>query len=139
MIIHSIKLNPFQIGYLTAALFSSYDESNDNGGNPLDDNYSLSDLAPATLAMMCAECDAFEEANAETLAAAEITCRGTDYATHNHEAEFTGYLFWMTRNHHGVGFWDGNVSEPHATLLTDASLAAGKRDLYVGDDGRIYQ
>jgi len=45
----------------------------------------------------------------------------------------------MTRNHHGVGFWDGDVSEPHATLLTDAAHAAGERYLYVGDDGIIYQ
>jgi len=60
MIVHGIKLTPFQIGYLTAALFSSNDESDDSGGDPLDDNYTLDNIDPSSFAVMCAECDAFE-------------------------------------------------------------------------------
>lgn len=46
--------------------------------------------------------------------------------------------FWLTRCGHGCGFWDGDWSEPAATILTDAAHAFGNVDLYVGDDGKIY-
>lgn len=46
--------------------------------------------------------------------------------------------FIMTRNHHGCGFWDGDWSEPWATILTDLSHEFGQIDIYVGDDDLIY-
>jgi hypothetical protein len=49
-----------------------------------------------------------------------------------------GHDFWLTRNGHGCGFWDGDWPEPAATILTNASNACGECDLYIGDDGRIY-
>jgi hypothetical protein len=132
-------LSPFQLGYLTCALWSTNDESNDSGGNPLDDSYTIDDIDPNCLDALCAECNAFETANQETIAGAEITLAGTDsYATNSPEREQAGHDFWLTRNGHGVGFWDGDYSEPHATLLTAASEAFGTIDLYVGDDGKIY-
>jgi hypothetical protein len=52
--------------------------------------------------------------------------------------ERAGHDFWLTRNHHGAGFWDGDWSEPEATELTRISHEMGEVDLYVGDDGRIH-
>jgi hypothetical protein len=49
-----------------------------------------------------------------------------------------GHAFWLTRNRHGAGFWDGDWPEPMATVLTEASHAAGERDLYCDSDGLIY-
>lgn len=46
--------------------------------------------------------------------------------------------FWLTRNHHGAGFWDGDYPEPIATQLTNLAHGFGECNLYVGDDGLIY-
>lgn len=49
-----------------------------------------------------------------------------------------GHDFWLTRNHHGAGFWDRGLGEL-GNRLTAAAHAAGDADLYVGDDGKVYQ
>lgn len=118
------KLNSFQRQYLETALWSTNDESDESGGVPLDRNYSIEDIAPESLASMLADCDAFEAANSDLLALA-----GT--------REQNGHDFWLTRNDHGVGFWDRGyliVGEQ----LSDACKAYGSVDLYIGDDGLIY-
>lgn len=46
--------------------------------------------------------------------------------------------FYLTRNRHGGGFWDGGWLPKSAKVLTDASHQAGSGELYVGDDGKIY-
>tara|TARA_R110002124_G_scaffold93519_1_gene237167 strand:+ start:54 stop:404 length:351 start_codon:yes stop_codon:yes gene_type:complete len=52
--------------------------------------------------------------------------------------EQAGHDFWLTRNGHGAGFWDGDWAEPMATDLTTISEAFGVVDTYLGDDGLIY-
>ncbi|GBU16905.1 MULTISPECIES: hypothetical protein [Methylobacterium] len=52
--------------------------------------------------------------------------------------EQAGHDFWMTRNGHGVGFWDGDWIEPHANRLDNLSKRFGEFDLYRGDDGQIH-
>lgn len=52
--------------------------------------------------------------------------------------EQAGHDFWMTRNGHGVGFWDGDWSEPAGSRLDEITKAFPQVDLYRGDDGRIY-
>lgn len=118
------KLNSFQRQYLETALWSTNDESTEQGGEPLDHNYTIEDIAPESLTKMLADCDAFEAANDDLLALA-----GT--------REQNGHDFWLTRNGHGAGFWDRGyliVGEQ----LSDACKAYGNVDLYVGDDGLIY-
>lgn len=101
------------------------DNSDENtGGSPMDSNYGPEDIAPETLAKMAEDCRQFQADNEADLSKA----RSTDY---------NGHDFWLTRNGHGVGFWDrdlGDVGE----RLTDASEAWGTFDLYVGDDGQIW-
>ena len=46
--------------------------------------------------------------------------------------------FWLTRNRHGAGFWDGDYPEPEATQLTDLAHTFGECHLYVGDDNKLY-
>jgi hypothetical protein len=123
-------MNAFTRGYLETALWSS---TND-GGDPLDDNYNLDDIHPDTLAQAVKDCDAFQAAHAADIEAVYNAC-------HNPKswvlAQF-GHDFWLTRNRHGAGFWDGDYPEPMATRLTEDAQAYGSIDLYVGDDGRIY-
>lgn len=120
----------FVRAYVTCALWSSTDESRDDGGDPLDDNYTVEDIAPDSLAKMTADCDAFIRAQSETM----ISAFGSG-ARHPSDA---GHDFWLTRNGHGAGFWDGDWPEPQATRLTDAAHAFGECHLYVGDDGKVH-
>jgi hypothetical protein len=55
--------------------------------------------------------------------------------------ERAGHDFWLTRNHHGAGFWDRGELDARGIgkRLTDHAHSYGGVDLYVGDDGRIYQ
>jgi len=53
-------------------------------------------------------------------------------------AKQAGHDFWLTRNGHGAGFWDGDWSEDAGKYMTDTSKAFGEVDVYVGDDGLIY-
>lgn len=109
--------------YVTCALWSTNDESDESGGKPLDDNYSDLDIAPETMARMEADCRAFLLANAVDI--------GSEFSQAGHD-------FWLTRNHHGCGFWDGDWPND-GEALTAAAHACGEVNLYVGDDGKIYQ
>src|SRR5579863_3886375 len=46
--------------------------------------------------------------------------------------------FWLTRNGHGAGFWDGDWPI-NGDALTALAKSFGGVDLYVGDDRKIYQ
>ena len=127
------EIDSFLRAYLVTALRSS---TLDNG-DPMDRDYSIDDLAPETLAKCAADCARFESENAETITAAietgEVAC-GPDFDAHERAA----HDFWLTRNGHGAGFWDGDWPEPYAEKLTEAAKAFGTVDFYVGDDGEIY-
>lgn len=116
-------MDSFTRSYLEAALWSSMDDADDRGGEPLDANYSPSDLAPDTLAKIEADCRAFQRDNATDI--------GGDFGRAGHD-------FLLSRNYHGAGYWDGDWPHDAGERLTAASHAFGEFDLYVGDDGLIY-
>jgi hypothetical protein len=122
----------FLIAYIDAALWSSTDNSTLQGGDPLDANYTMADLAPETLETMRADCARFARENAADIA--EGTA-GRDFTVD----ERAGHDFWLTRNRHGAGFWDGDWPEAVGARLTAAAHAFGEVNLYVGDDDKIYQ
>ncbi len=49
-----------------------------------------------------------------------------------------GHDFWLTRNGHGAGFWDGDWDEPYGHMLDMGAKAYGEFQTYFGDDGLIY-
>ena len=106
----------FADSYVETALWSSNDESDPNGGEPLDKNYDASDIAPASLAAMKRDCDKFQSENRELLDRAEEGDGHTTSARQGHD-------FWLTRNGHGAGFWDGDYPE------TGKALAEGRPSL----------
>ena len=108
-------MDTFTQAYIEAALWSSTDDE----GEPLD--FGEYDLAPATMAAMMADCAKFQAEN-------DLSERGESQAGHD---------FWLTRNGHGCGFWDGDWPET-GDKLTEACRAWPEVNLYVGDDGRIY-
>jgi len=126
--IKGVRLDDFTIAFLDAALWSSNDESREDGGDPLDDNYSIYDFDKESLVRFAAECARFQEENAADL---EI---GYESVPHEDSPEArAGHDFWLNRNGHGAGFWDGDWPEPQASRLDAASKRFGEVNLYVQD------
>lgn len=50
-----------------------------------------------------------------------------------------GHDFWLTRNHHGAGFWDGDYPEPEGTELTKLSHSFGEVWLIGCENGQVEQ
>lgn len=96
-------------------------ESRFVGGN----SPGFGDLAPAALPRIIADCNKFRDD------AKIVACIGDKDPQAGHD-------FWLTRNGHGAGFWDGDWPEPDATYLDARSATFGNVDSYVGDDGLIY-
>ena len=123
----------FQEAYVETALWSSTDASDDGDGAPLDKNYSRSDIAPDTMRKMMADCDKFYDKMSD------VIDRGCEKDRKGNCSDGrAGHDFWLTRNGHGAGFWDGDWPEPEAAELTRESKRFGEYDLYVGDDGKIH-
>lgn len=118
-----MKLDLFTQAYIECALWSTTDNSNESGGEPLDHNYDVGDIALPTLNQMIADCKQFQADHFDDIV---------------EDLERAGHDFWLTRNHHGAGFWDGDWDKEVGKQLTEASHAWGEVDLYVGDDGLIY-
>lgn len=125
-----IDLETFLANYVEAALWSTNDESTPQGGEPMDKNYDIEDIDEETLEKMREDCRKFIEANEADL----LTWEHPQYSVE----EMGGHDFWLTRNHHGSGFWDGDWKKAVGERLTAASDAFGEMDLYVGDDGKIH-
>ena len=121
------RCSAFTLAYLECALWSSTDNSRDNGGDPLDDNYGIEDMAQSCIDSAIEDCDDFVAAHAELI---------------GDQLEQAGHDFWLTRNGHGAGFWDRDPSvypkDPRGKVLTAASEVYGSVNLYIGDDGLIY-
>ena len=109
--------------YLEAALWSSTDAD----GHPLDDNYGPEDIAQSSVNAQIREVNDFIIANKRDLELA----RG-----HAMDDALLGHDFWLTRNHHGAGYWDRGMGVL-GDRLTEAAHGYGSVDPYVGD-GKIH-
>ncbi len=115
-------------GYIECALWLS----TDNQDSPLDCNYNRWDIAECTLEKMRADCESFFRSNWYLIQDDDVN--QTKFARY----ERAGHDFWLTRNGHGAGFWDGDWPQ-HGDTLTAACKEYREVYLYVGDDGKIYQ
>lgn len=127
----TLELDEFTSGYIECALWSSNDEADATGGEPLDSNYSVSDIDDETMCRIIADCRVFQDVNRIDIERA--VCEHAGY-TLGH----AGHDYWLTRNGHGAGFWDGDIEETLGERLTAHSKLDGECSLYVGDDGKIY-
>lgn len=85
------NLNNIVYAYLVCALWSSSDDD----GNPLDGMYEPGGASPETEKQAREDCENFL-----TLCdAGRVSLKDWDDAQIGHD-------FWLTRNHHGAGFWD---------------------------------
>ena len=126
-------LDEFTRSYIAAMLSTTTDESDESGGDPLDSNYDVENIAPATLKRIVADCKKFQEENADAIA---VGCsRGGGQWS---DSELAGSDFYLTRVGAGAGFWDGDWPEDEGKRMTDTAHADGGVDLYIGDDGQIH-
>jgi hypothetical protein len=126
------NLDEFTTAYIECALWSETDNADDSGGEPLDKNYNIDDVADEAIEKMAADCAKFQADNAELLARARYNSREWS------DEAMAGHDFWLTRNRHGAGFWDGDLSSEIGEALTEAARKFRECDLIVGDDGKIY-
>lgn len=115
------KIDSTLEAYIEAALWSTNDEDEE----PLDSNYGSDDISKETLDSMRRDVTNFIKENIEL-----INESGQDDGQIGHD-------FWLTRNGHGVGFWDRGLGEV-GDRLTEATKEFGEYNLYAGDDGKIY-
>lgn len=122
-----LAIDDFTLAYINAMLWSSTDEA----GEPLDSNFSVSDLAAETLAKCVKDCSDFLAEMEETIEAAECS-RCSDWT----KMEMAGHDFWLNRNGHGAGFWDGDWCPAAAAVALDkASKRFGEIEPWVVRDG----
>lgn len=110
------QLDEFTRSYVECAFWLLDEELEDEG-------LSFLDLDPESLALMVADCAAFQAARAELPEGYSLGQAGMD--------------FWLTRNRHGAGFWDRGLGAVGDQLTKDAH-GYGSCDLYLGDDGKLY-
>ena len=104
--------------YLHTALWSSIDENE----HPLDDKYDPDDFSDEAVELSKTDIVSF-------WGLAKDLIRGCD-------EEFVAHDFWLTRNGHGAGFWDGDYE--NGDELTEICKQFKELNPYAGDDGKIY-
>lgn len=130
------KLDSFIAGYIGCALWSSTDQTREDGGDPLDQNYNDDDISAESRAQITAECSAFLHDNAANIDAYCATNSVIEQADGN-PIGTAGHDLWLTRNYHGTGYWDRGAGKI-GNALTSVAHALGESDLYVGNDKSLY-
>jgi hypothetical protein len=119
------------VGYEAAVEFTEQDSEDTKGSEGWSDEM---------IARMSADCKAFI-ALLEKTDLPDVLGSIDDYS----DARL-GHDFWLTRNHHGVGFWDRKELDFRAEdesknvggWLTDIAHSFPELNVYVGDDKMEY-
>lgn len=112
-----MKLDEFTRAYLDALVFT---DCGPDDPTPFNED----SLSQEMVNQAIEECAAFQKQFA-----ADIAEYGASQAGHD---------FWMTRNGHGVGFWEYDHATPEICDRLDAGArAAGRREIY-DNDGLLY-
>jgi len=112
--------------YAVASLWTSinYDDYEEGEEQEFDAKYSVDDITPETMQSMKRDVKKFYEDNIDL-----INKSGLD-------DEQVGHDFWLTRHHHGTGFWDRDIPKEIGKKLTDASQKF-KDYLLFAEDGKV--
>ena len=105
--------DPMLNHYLTTALWTE----------ELETQYDVNDFSIESKEKARKDCNLFKE-KAGTL------LNGLDLSTVGHD-------FWLTRNNHGSGFWDGDYEESVGEKLTEISNSFNQVYIFKGDDNKI--
>jgi len=99
-------------------------------GDPLDDEFSVSDIDDAGA----------DEVADDVYAFIDMIIDSDNYGAWEHvkrDPAQIGHDFILTRNGHGAGFWDRGLGQL-GDVLTEWAKTFGTVGLYVGDDEILY-
>ena len=122
MTINDTVIDEFTGGAIDCALWSGMDDKD----QPLDRRFLAMDIPPSVREVIRVEVIDFLKGLPPRL----LDVVGDDL----HRA---GHDWWLTRNRHGAGFWDGDYPD-HGDELTDHAHKSGEASLHVGDGGQLY-
>lgn len=129
------QLNTMVRHALIAALWTGIDDN----GDPLDEHCTVDDFYPDAVARMRADCAVFlASAGALIRQLPDTYGAHPDCGTVAQVYAAAGHDFWLTRNGHGVGFWDRGLPGALGDDLSALAEAAGALDVYIGDDARLH-
>ncbi len=130
-----MKLDEFTTAYIDCMLWLANDELTPKGGEPLDANYGIDDIDDDSLRDIIVDCTAFQKEHISDIEGnyTHVIGRRAEWS----DSEMAGHDFWLTRNGHGAGFWDGDWEEEAGQYMTETSKKMGEVCPYVGDDGKI--
>ncbi len=111
------------VGYLAAAAWSTCGGELDETGNPEHESLEAFEFSAAAEAKALKDCQAF------------LKLAGT--LVQSMDPEQVGHDFWLTREGHGVGFWDRGLGEV-GDKLAQISDTFGSGNLELGDDELLY-
>jgi hypothetical protein len=112
--------------YLISALWSSNDESDESGGEPVDDHFSISDIDQKSIDQAKEVCDDFLDKASEI-----FTKLDPDGQYGSVLDDAVAHKFWLTRNGHGAGFWDGDYGKELGDALTKLSKEYGEANVMI--------
>ena len=101
------------------------------GGSFLDLGYDINDIDHDSFQRIILDCTKFLNLT-DNMKDCSLIVSDPD------RLEQAGHDFWLNRNGHGAGFWDGDWPEPLATRLDELSKSFGECGLYLGDDDLIH-
>ena len=125
------SLDEFTVQFLETALWSSTYQVQGEWEEvdvPLDNDYEIHNFTKDALIVLATTCQDFQEDN-------ELLLEKAYEETGNNESQ-AGHDFWLTKEGHGAGFWDGDWGE-YGTALTNASKPYGSDYIYVWQ-GKLY-
>jgi hypothetical protein len=106
-------MDAFTQAYLETLAFTEEGDTHDPG---------MEAISAELIESSARDCARFQEENQELIYGDEA---------------WAGHDFWLTRNRHGAGFWDGGWPE-HGDQLTRAAHAFGPVECYTTEDGVLY-
>ena len=118
------QLDTFTQAYLEATFWTDCNPDSEDCADA-----TLAEMAPEALKEAIETCAAFQRDHENLLA----ECFEKD----GYGDSQAGHDFWLTRNHHGVGFWDRDLGS-RGEALTKFADAYGETSIYRGDDGKLY-
>ena len=110
-------MNDTLMQYLETAIWSSCDENGDHF------KADLSDFTPEAIEQAKKDLADFIEQAGDLLEDLDMTDVAHD--------------LWLTRNHHGAGFWDRGLGDI-GKKLTDIAHSFGELGLYKDDDSQVH-
>ena len=119
-----------------AILWSTSDGSNDQGGDPLDKNYSILDVFPGDLARLNDQYWQFVDQLSDQWPESLNDLSDNELCSHFEQT------YILVRDGHGVSFADGWLSDSPehrlAQVADKLARAQGEIGAYACDDGKVY-